>query len=595
MWENSTEEQVIEQLAQSDPRLACEKARERVAANPDDETAAVLLMELVRKFAAAHRQEDDDPELVIAAPDIREAHRLLRDGEEERAEVLLRNHLSVHRDDPLAMRLMAQIAAKCGFFANAERIARRALRIDPQSIGVRLTLARILFFHGSEQAEVNGPEQALELVDEAIALDPENRSALKLRATFLAHLRRPSEAIKAFDRALDADPFDAGVWLIAGTVHRNLGQVGPAVVAFRTAVALDPSMSRGWLELTNLKTVKLFSSDGPLIEQALKTDREIEDVQRAELHFSLFKAYDDSGDREAAARHLAEGNALKRQLHPYDATIVTRDVDRSIETFTSEFLSRTEGMGLDSDEMIFVIGMYRAGSTLVEQILSSHSQIEGTEELPYVLQAAVEIQAAKPDLTPEEFLRSASSEQISGMAGVLLKLSRTHKRSNRPYFIDKNPANWRFIGLIHTLLPKARFIDVRRNPLDCGFANYSQHYGAGVAFSYDQRDIARYYSDYVRLMRHFEPLLAGRYHRVIYEDLVDAPETEIRRLLDFLGLEFEESCLSFFETERPVYTPSAQQVRQPINRAGIDRWKPYARWLKPLADELGDLPSNYRN
>ena len=585
----------IDELAASDPVLACQKARELVAADPDDEASAVLLRGIVQQLKAEQESAFDDSELAKAHPDVRAAERLIEAGEDEQAEILLRKHLSTHRDDPPAMRLMAKIAAKCGFFANAERIARRALQIDPSSIDIRLTLARILFFHGSEQKTVNAVEQATELVEEAIRLNHKHKEAHNLRANLLSHLRRPTEAIAAFDEAVRANPLDTDAWLAAGTVRRNLGHVGLAVAAFRTALAIDPLASRGWLELSNLKTVKLFPSDTPLIESALDFDHDLDESQRAELHFSLFKAYDDSGDHEAAAQHLADGNALKRKLHPYDAETVTRDVDRSIETYTPDFFSSTNTAGSSSDEIIFIIGMYRAGSTLVEQILSSHSQVEGTEELPYVLQAATEIAAAKPGETTEGFTATANAEQLEGMARTLLQLSRKHKKTDRPYFIDKNPANWRYLGLVHALLPKARFIDVRRNPLDCGFANYAQHYNAGATFSYDQRDIARYYADYVRLMRHFGPLLPDQYYRVIYEDLVDQPEREIRRLLDFLGLEFEESCLRFFETDRPIYTPSAQQVRRPINRSGIDKWRPYAPWLKELVAELGDLPSNYRN
>ena len=585
----------IERLAASDLSLACEKARELVSAHLDDEASAVLLRDVVRQLAGEQQPAAEDPELAATQPDVRNAARLFETGEDEQAEILLRGHLAKHRNDPPAMRLMAQIAAKCGFYANAERIARRALQVEPNSIDTRLTLARILFFHGSEQQAANGVEQALELVDEAIHLEGKHKAALNLKANFLSHLRRPTEAIAAFGEAVRANPTDTEAWIAAGTVRRNLGHLGDAVAAFRTALAIDPLASRGWLELSNLKTVKLFPSDTPLIESALDLDRELDDSQRSELHFSLFKAYDDSGDHQAAADHLAKGNALKRQLHPYDAEAVTREVDLSIATYTGDFFAGRNIAASSGDEIIFIIGMYRAGSTLVEQILASHSKVEGTEELPYVLQAATEIQKVKPGETVEGFIATASPEQVAGMARTLLQLSRKHKKTDRPYFIDKNPANWRYLGLIHALLPGARFIDVRRNPLDCGFANYAQHYNAGATFSYDQRDIARYYADYVRLMRHFEPLLPGQYYRVIYEDLVDQPEREIRKLIDFLGLGFEESCIRFFETDRPIYTPSAQQVRRPINRAGIDKWRPYAPWLKPLVAELGDLPSNYRS
>ena len=585
----------IEELAEVDPQRASERARELVAAAPNDESAAKLLRAVVGKLAAGHVPDTPHADLANADPNIAEAARLRDRGEDEAAEVLLRKYLSVHPENPEAMRLMAEIAARCGFFDNAERIARKALGIHPNSVAIRLMLARILFYHSAGDQIEGAQKFALALVEEAIKLDSKNKAALNLKAIFLAHLREQHAAIQALEEALKVDPLNIGGWVTSGIIRRTIGPVGQAVAAFRMALAINPGISRAWWELANLKTIKLFPSDVPLIEGALESDQDLDDAQRAELHFSLFKAYDDSADVENAVRHLEAGNRLKRELHPYKADDVTAEVDRSIECFTPAFFGARRGFGLDNDELIFIVGMYRAGSTLVEQILSSHSQIEGTEELFYVLEMARDIQAAKPGLTVEDFLATASSDQIEGLAGKLLELSRKHKRTERPFFIDKNPANWRYVGILHLLLPNARIIDVRRNPLDCGFANFAQHYHTGVAFSYDQRDIARYYSDYVRQMRHFEKVLHRKYHRVIYEDLVEAPEREIRRMIEFLEVPFEDSCLRFFETDRPVYTPSAQQVRQPINRFGIDRWRKYESWLSDLKVALGATLTDWRS
>lgn len=582
-----------EAVAGSPDLRAWALARAHVAIRPNDETAAERLHALVSASVEGIARIAPHQDMANAPAAVWDAARLLDQGEDTSAEILLRRHLLGRPQDAQALRLMAEIAARCGFFDDAKRIARKGLQSDPHSVGLRLTLARIHFYHGAQDETERS--YALALVDEALSLDRANRGALGLKATFLAHLKRQEEALDAFRKALAVDPTNVAAWVTTGNIFKTLGPVGEAVAAFRTALAIDPTITRAWWELANLKTIKLSAPDARRMERILADDPGMDASDRAELHFSLFKAYDDCRIPESAARHLELGNALKRQLQPYDGTRVTRDVDRSIRTYTPAFFEHRQGWGSASGDLIFIVGMYRAGSTLVEQILSSHSRVEGTEELFYVLEMALGIEAATPGVAVEDFLSGASPQQVKGLASKLLDLSRTHRRTAKALFIDKNPSNWRYLGLLRTLLPNARFIDVRRNPLDCGFANYAQHYHTGVAFSYDQKDIAHYYADYVRLMRHFAPILPKHYHLLIYEDLVNDPEPEIRRLLAFLGLDFEDSCLRFFETERPVYTPSAQQVRQPINRSGIGRWRAYERWLQPLVEELGDLPNNYRD
>jgi hypothetical protein len=239
--------------------------------------------------------------------------------------------------------------------------------------------------------------------------------------------------------------------------------------------------------------------------------------------------------------------------------------------------------------------MPRSGSTLVEQILSSHPLIEGTAELFAVLQIQGELIGDTPtDRTIDEIVAGLPVERFHELGGRYLDLTRFHRRTDRPKFTDKNPGNWRDTGLIHAMLPNAKIIDIRRNPMDCCFANYSQHFANGVNYSYGMKEMASQYRQYVRLMRHFDEVLPDRVHRVIYEDLVENTEAEVRRMLDYLGLPFDEKCLRFFETERAIHTPSSEQVRQPINRSGIGKWRAYEPWIGELQDALGQTVEDWR-
>jgi hypothetical protein len=273
---------------------------------------------------------------------------------------------------------------------------------------------------------------------------------------------------------------------------------------------------------------------------------------------------------------------------------VDRVVAAAIRTYTPEFFAARQTSGEPSPDAIFIVGMPRSGSTLLEQILASHSHIEGTEELVAVQKIMAELsREQEADLVDEAIARLASTE-FRKLGRRYLDMTRVNRRTDRPRFTDKNPDNWRHVGLIRTMLPNARIIDVRRNPLDCCFANYAQHFLAGADFSYGFDDLASRYRHYVGLMRHFDAVIPGAVHRIVYEDLVENTEAEVRRLFDYLGLAFEDRCLRFFETERAIHTPSSEQVRQPINRAGLGKWRAYEPWLAPLKDALGDLPETYR-
>src|SRR5690606_11557437 len=277
-------------------------------------------------------------------------------------------------------------------------------------------------------------------------------------------------------------------------------------------------------------------------------------------------------------------NALRKQEQGYDPEAVTAQVDRTIATLTPEFLAVREDWGDRSPDPIFIIGLPRAGSTLVEQILSCHSQVEGTMELPDIPFLAAR-EARAQGLVPRDWpgaVKAMDRDKLAALGAEYLERTRVQRKTDKPFFIDKLPNNWSYAGLIHLILPNAKLIDARRHPLDCRFSNFRQHFATGQAFTYGLADIGRYYADYVRAMDHYARVLPGRVHRVIHERLLEDPEAEVRALLDYLGLPFEPACLAFHTSNRPVRTASSEQVRRPINRDGVGQWQPYEPWLAPL-------------
>lgn len=572
-------------------RAACDAARARVAADPNSEEAAEDLFRAVSR-AAAEFGIEPPVNMRPVAIEITQAARLLESGEEEKAELILRRYLSIVRNDPAAMLLMADIAAKNDFLDNAEKILRRSVEIDSRRTENWVALAKLLHQRAQSLDRDGLVEESLGALEKALAADPTDESALAYKAAMLLQLRRLDEGNAAYENLLREHPESSAGWTNYAYLLKTLGRFGDAVAAARTAFALDPSNGPAWWGFADLKLAQFFQSDIDRMEEMLTKSRE--ELPKINLHFALASAYQQAKQYEKAADHLAKGNAARLSWRPYEGDVVVRGIDEAIKIYTPAFFSARAGAGDPSSSPIFVVSMPRSGSTLVEQILSSHSAIEGTEELVAIHQiegelarkyGTGEIEKIIPELLPKEFAQ---------LGRRYLELTQFHRRTNRPRFTDKNPGNWRETGLIHAMLPNAKIIDVRRNPLDNCFANYAQHYLFGVNYSYGQREVAAHYRQYVRLMRHFDEVIPGVVHRIIYEDLVDNFEAEVRRLFDYLELPFEESCLRFFETDRAVHTPSSGQVRQPINRSGIGKWRNFEPWLGEMKDALAETIEDWR-
>jgi predicted Zn-dependent protease len=420
-------------------------------------------------------------------------------------------------------------------------------------------------------------------------------------ASVLVRLGEQEEARTLYEGLLAARPDQPLVWQNLGHVLKTLGKQAEAVNAYREAVTRQPTLGEAWWSLANLKTVKLGADDMAAMRAALATlagdtGERAEDIFH--LHFALGKAAEDLGQAEAAFGHYDRGNRLRRTLLRYDADDFAAEVRATIAAFPAPFLAAAaaDGGGTPARDPIFIVGLPRSGSTLVEQILASHSQIEGTMELPDLMMIASRLAARVdagefPDLAA--LYASLGPADRRRLGEEYLDRTRIHRQLGRPHFIDKMPNNWQHVGLIRLILPGATIIDARRHPMGCCFSGWKQHFARGQGFSYDLADIGRYYRNYVQLMAHFDAAAPGLVHRVIYEQMVADTEREVRRLLAHVGVDFEAACLSFWQTDRAVRTASSEQVRRPIFTDGVDHWKRFEPWLAPLSDALGDVIQAY--
>jgi tetratricopeptide (TPR) repeat protein len=493
------------------------------------------------------------------------------------AERLLKAHLKEDPFDVAAIRMLAELAARIGRMKDAENLLRRAVELAPSFTAARANLALVV-------SRLGRPAEALELLDEVFRAEPEAIGHLNLKAATLGRLGDFDEAIRLYEAVLERAPKQARVWLSYGHMLKTIGKQTEGIAAYRRAIALNPALGEAWWSLANLKTVEFDDQDIAAMRAALEGPG-LTDEDRFHLDFALGKAMHDAQRTAEAFAHYAAGNALRRKQQPFQGEDVTRTVDRSIERFTADVLASPGGS--DAPDPIFIVGMPRAGSTLVEQILASHPLVEGTSELPDLPAVARE----RKGYPGSAATMTADERQAAGEA--YLKRASVQRRTDRPYFVDKLPNNWLFVPFIQLVLPNAKIIDARRHPLGCCFSNFRQHFARGQDFTYDLADLGRYYADYVRLMAHVDTLLPGRVHRVIYERMVADTEQEVRALLDYCALEFDPACLAFHETERAVRTASSEQVRRPIYRDATDEWQRYAEHLGPLKEALGEVLDSY--
>jgi tetratricopeptide (TPR) repeat protein len=518
-----------------------------------------------------------DPALLLAA-------QALLANDLSAAERILRPHLHGDPFDVAAIRMLAEVAGRIGRYGDAEKLLRRALELAPDFTAARVNLATALY-------RQNRAGEALETLATLLDQEPDNAGGQNLKAAALSRVGAYEEAAALYADVLAKHPDQPKVWMSYGHVLKTAGRTDEGIAAYRRALALAPTLGEVWWSLANLKTVKLERDDVAAMAAAL-AEAGISEQDRLHLHFALGKALEDAGDAEASFGHYAEGNRIRHAQVGYDPEETSRHVARAEALFTPDFFAARAGQGCPAPDPIFVLGMPRSGSTLVEQILASHPLVEGTMELPDIPLLARRA-AGKVEAEWAGRIADLPSGELRALGEEYLERTRIQRREERPFFIDKMPNNWVHVGLIHLILPNAKIVDARRHPLDCCFSNFKQHYARGQGFSYSLTDMGRYYADYVRLMAHFDRALPGRIHRVIHERLLDDPEGEVRALLAYLGLDFDPACLAFHENRRAVRTASSEQVRRPLNREGQDQWQPFEQWLGLLKDALGPVLETY--
>lgn len=512
-------------------------------------------------------------------PRLMEAEELFREGRKDQASLKVIEHLRQHRDEPRGLALLGEIAMDNGALVQAEQFLRRAARLG-NAMEVKRNLAAVLL----QQDRLDAALEAytyLEREDEGLA-------ASAARAIIMDRLGYSDEALEIYARVIADPAADARHWIAYGHSLRFAGRTAEAIAAYRRVTADDPERGEAWWGLADIKASVLTAEDTQRMEAALAIA--VDALNIVPLHMALARAWHDRGEYERAFGHYREGNRIRAETIRYDPSELTREVD--------DFLR----MPVPSDEAdarvaaqpvpIFLISLPRSGSTLLEQILSRHPDIQASGELPYVrsvMRASLEAHMQRGALTVPQYVRRLSPNEKRALGAEYLRRAAMHRRSDTRYFIDKMPSNWSDILFIRAILPQARFVEIRRNAMDCAFSNYTHHFSSAHAASFDLVNQARATVDYTRLMDHVAKAAPGMMCQVRYETLLDHPERELRRVLDYLGLDWSDDLLSFHESDRTVRTPSAEQVRRPLNRSGVDRWKPYAPWLQPLRDALGPL------
>jgi tetratricopeptide (TPR) repeat protein len=521
-------------------------------------------------------------------PEVVNATGLFADGDLSLAENIVRAYLLKHGNHIEAMRLLARIGIERGVLDDAELLLEAVLELEPDYRAARHDYARALL-------ERHKYARARQELEKLLKLEPRNRQLKALYASTIVGLGEHDKAIELYRELLIDAPQASDLHLSIAHSLKTLGHQEASIEAYHAAAAARPNFGDAYWSLANLKTYR-FTSDEIARMQAGESAPDVALVDRYHLCFALGKAFEDRDDYEQSYRYYEMGNSLKRSESRYRPEILETNTARQREVCNREFFVRRSMFGAKNPDPIFILGLPRAGSTLLEQILASHSQVEGTQELADIPRMANELQGREPDMTNPRYpgiLAEMSAGDFLRMGEKYLNDTRVY-RTGKPFFIDKMPNNFRHIGLIHLMLPNAKIIDARREPMACCFSNLKQLFANGQEFTYSIDDIARYYRTYLDLMEHWDEVLPGRVLRVWHEDVVDDLEVNVRRMLDFCGLPFEPKCVDFHKTERSVRTASSEQVRQPIFREGLDQWKHYERWLAPLKGALGDALVRYR-
>ncbi len=518
---------------------------------------------------------DLPPELLSVASFVREG-RLLK------AERLCRAYLQNNGHHVEGMRLLAEIGIKFNAFDEAEFLLESCKVLAPDNVNARFDYVEVL---RKRQKFEKALAEAADLRD----AEPGNPEFEMLYANANLAVANFDEAMQVYEALLDALPANPGINLTYGHALKTVGRQDEAIAAYRNAYAAKPDYGDAFWSLANLKTYRFPDSEiAQMREREAAHTTALED--RYHLCFALGKALEDRGNYADAFAYYDRGNRLKREELKVDPERLSIEMRLQRELVTPDVLARFAGAGCTAPDPIFIVGLPRAGSTLLEQILASHSQVEGTMELPNILALAHKLERRRVLGEEPEYpgnLHELSRDDVARFGEDYIRDTRVYRKQGTPFFIDKMPNNFRHIGLISMILPNAKIIDARRHAMGCCFSGFKQLFAEGQEFTYGLEVVGRYYRDYVSLMDHWDTVLPGKVLRVQYEDVVADLETQVRRLLDFCGLPFEQACLDFHQTGRAVRTASSEQVRQPIFTSGLDQWENFSPWLDPLRAALG--------
>jgi tetratricopeptide (TPR) repeat protein len=521
-----------------------------------------------------------DPRLLAAAA-------ALVDNDLPVAERLLREQLKAKPTDVAAIRMLAEVAGRLRRYADAESLLTRCLELAPGFAAARQNYALVLH-------RLNKPAAALAELDFLLHREPRSPGLRNLKAAVLGTISEYGPALELYVALVAEYPQQPRIWLSYGHALKTAGRTPDCIEAYRRTITLTPTLGEAWFSLANLKTFRFTAAETTAMRNYIE-DPALSDEDRLHFQFALGKALEDEQDYSAAFAAYAAGNATRRRAVRYHADETTGYVQRARELFTPEFFAARRDFGSMAADPIFIVGLPRAGSTLVEQILASHSQVEGTMELPDLITIVRRLggRGGGNSVRYPGALADLDAEQCRALGEEYLANTRIQRKTGAPFFIDKLPNNWAHVGLIQLILPNARIIDARRHPMSGCFSGFKQHFARGQHFTYSLDEIGRYYRDYVRLMAHIDRVLPGRVHRVIYEDMVADTETQVRALLAACGLPYEASCMTFYRNERAVRTASSEQVRQPIYTDSLAQWRHFEPWLDPLKSALGPVIDAY--
>ena len=506
---------------------------------------------------------------------------IMNEGRLGLAETKCRAFLKQNPTHTYAMSLLSEIANRLGYFDDAEFLLEKAVEFKPKDGELRMKYAQIL-------RKKQKFSQTLEQVNILCDQYPDNQTYQAQKASEIMQNGDHLEAIKLLDKILKKNPYNFSSFTSKGHAQKTLGQTDQAIESYKSAYKIKPDHGEAFFSLANLKTYSFSSDELKYMRDNVKrVDLSLRD--KSYFHFALAQACESIGEFDEAFFHLEKGNKIKNEQSKYSIERMDQELNAQIEVCNRDFFEELGKGGYLGRDPIFILGLPRAGSTLVEQILASHSMVDGTLELPNILSIAQSLRGddiyGKLGNYPKS-MKTLTFEQREMLGKKYIDETMMH-RKDAPMFTDKMPNNFRHIGLIHLIMPNAKIIDARRYPLDCCFSMFKQLFAQGQEFSYGLAEAGSYYNSYVKLMNHWEKVLPNKILRINNEDVIDDLEGQVRRMLDFLELPFEEECISFHQTERSVRTASSEQVRQPINRSGMGRWKPYAKHLQPLVDNIG--------